>query len=79
MSQTIRWFSLGIALLVMLTLVSAQSPSMYPVANPSSGLGQSNGSQYSQFYQMISGPAPSNKISAPEQYDIAGHTPNNVT
>lgn len=78
MSHTIRWFSLGIALLVMLTLVSAQSPGMYSVTNPSSGLGQSNGSQYEQFYQMISGPAPSNKISAPEQYDIAGHTPNNV-
>ena len=78
MPQTIRWFTLGIALLVMLTLASAQTPSMYSVANPSSGLGQSNASQYSQFYQMLSGPAPSNKISAPEQYDITGHTPNNV-
>jgi hypothetical protein len=78
MSQAIRWSALGIVLLVMLTLVSAQSPSMYSVANPSSGLVQSNASQYSQFYQMISGPAPSTKISAPEQYDITGHTPNNV-
>ena len=78
MSQTIRWCVFGIALLVMLTLASAQTPSMYSVANPSSGLGQSNASQYSQFYQMLSGPAPSNKISAPEQYDIAGHAPNNV-
>ena len=78
MSKTIRWFALGITLLVMLTLVSAQSPSMYSVANPNSGLGQSNASQYSQFYQMTSGPAPSNKISAPEPYDITGHTPNNV-
>ena len=78
MSQTIRWFTLGIALLVMLTLASAQTPSMYSVGNPSSGSVQSNASQYSQFYQMVSGPAPSNKISAPEQYDITGHTPNNV-
>ena len=78
MSQTIRLFTLGIALLVMLTLASAQTPSMYSVGNPSSGSVQSNASQYSQFYQMVSGPAPSNKISAPEQYDITGHTPNNV-
>ena len=78
MSQIIRCFALGIALLVMLTLVSAQTPSMYSVGNPSSGSVQSNASQYSQFYQMVSGPAPSNKISAPEQYDITGHTPNNV-
>jgi len=78
MSQTVRCFSLGIALLVMLTLVSAQPPSTYSTANPSSGLVQSAASQYSQYYQIISGPAPSNKISAPEQYDIAGHTPNNV-
>lgn len=78
MSQTIRWFVLGMVLLVMLTLVSAQGLGTYSVVNPSSGLGQSNASQYSQFYQVISGPAPSNKISAPEQYDITGHTPNNV-
>ena len=63
MSQTVRSFAFGIALLVMLTLVSAPSPSIYPVANPPSGLVQSNASQYSQFYQMTSGPAPSNKIS----------------
>ena len=78
MSQTIRWFALGIVLLVLLTLASAQAPSTYSIANPSSGLVQNNASQYSEYYQMISGPAPSNKISAPEQYDITGHTPNNV-
>src|SRR5271157_2054898 len=78
MSQTIRCFALGIALLVMLTLVSAQAPSINSVDNPNYGLVQGNASQYSQFYQMLSGTAPSNLISAPEQYDITGHTPNNV-
>lgn len=78
MSQTIRWFALGIALLALLTLASVQAQSAYSIANPSSGLVQNNASQYSQYYQMTSGPAPSNKISAPEQYDITGHTPNTV-
>lgn len=78
MSQTTRWSALGVVLLFMLALVSAQNPSSYSIANPSSGLIQSNASQYSQYYQMISGPAPSNKISAPEQYDITGHSPNTV-
>lgn len=78
MSQTIKWFALGIALLVSLTLVSAQSPNITSIANPGFGLVQNDASQYSQYYQTVSGPAPSNKISAPEQYDITGHTPNNV-
>jgi hypothetical protein len=65
-------------LATLLTLVSAQAPIIYPVDNQSSGLVQSNASQYSHFYQMISGPAPSNKISAPVRFDILGHTPTTV-
>ena len=78
MSQKIRWFGLGITMLVLLALVSAQTTSINRTADPNSGLVQGNASQYSQYYQLISGPTPSNKISAPEQYDITGHTPNTV-
>jgi hypothetical protein len=78
MSQTIRWFTLGIALLALITMVSAQYPSSNSISNPTYGLVQGNNSQYSQYYQMLSGPAPSNLISAPEPYDIAGHSPNMV-
>lgn len=31
--------------------------------------------QYSQYYQMLNGPAPSTHISAPQQFDITGNAP----
>jgi hypothetical protein len=35
-------------------------------------------SQYSQYYQMLNGPVPSNHISAPQQFDVTGNTPSTV-
>jgi hypothetical protein len=39
---------------------------------------QSSASQYSQYYQMLNGPAPSNSISAPQQFSLAGNMPTTV-
>lgn len=78
MDKKIRFFGSGIAVFVMLALALAQAQSVSTNAPTNSGLVQSNASQYSQYYQIASGSAPSNKISAPEEYDISDHTPNTV-
>ncbi len=48
----------------------------YSTAAPVSGAVQT--SQYSQFYQMLNGPVPSNHIGVPQQYDIIGNLPSTV-
>jgi len=80
MSQSIGLFGLVFAILIPLALVSAQIQTISPslTVNHNSRLVQSNASQYSQYYQMVSGPAPSNRFSAPEQYDIRDHAPHMV-
>jgi hypothetical protein len=34
--------------------------------------------QYAQFYTMNAGPAPSNLVGAPQQYDVAGNVPTTI-
>ncbi len=50
----------------------------YSTVTPVSGTAQNNASQYSQYYQMLNGPVPSNHISAPQQFDITGNMPSTV-
>lgn len=51
-------------------------PSGYSAAMPTTA--QNTASQYSQYYQMLSGPAPSTHISVPVEYNIAGSYPSTV-
>jgi hypothetical protein len=72
---------LALILLVCLSGVQGQystPTSSYTAIAPVSGAAQSSASQYSQFYQMLNGPVPSNHISAPQQFDITGNMPSTV-
>jgi hypothetical protein len=70
---------LALALLMCLSGVQGQyttSPSGYSAAMPTAA--QNTASQYSQYYQMLSGPAPGTHISVPVEYNIAGNYPSTV-
>ncbi len=68
---------LALVLMACLSGVQAQytTPSSgYSTATPSATTAQ-NTDQYSQYYTMNTGTAPSFHIGAPQQFDIAGNTP----
>ena len=81
--KTCRIYSALLALILFVCLFGAQGQYNTPTSGYSaratiSDMAQSTTSQYSQFYQMLSGPAPSNHIITPRKYDITGNAPSTV-
>jgi hypothetical protein len=79
-----RIFSTLLALIVIACLFGAQGQFQGQYVTPSSGYSAAapsssqNPLQYSQFYTMPSGPAPSSPIGAPQQFEIAGNMPSTL-
>ena len=76
-----RLFQALLALILLTCLSGVQGQystpaSGYSTTAPVSGAVQT--SQYSQFYQMLNGPVPSNHIGAPQLYDMTGNLPSTV-
>jgi len=81
--KTRRICSALLALILFACLFGAQGQYSTPTGGysagaASSGMDQTTTWQYSQFYQMLGGPAPSNHISVPQKYDITGNAPSTV-
>ena len=81
--KTCRIYSALLALILFVCLFGAQGQYNTPTSGYSaratiSDMAQSTTSQYSQFYQMLSGPAPSNHIITPRKYDITGNAPSTI-
>jgi hypothetical protein len=81
--KTCRIYSALLALILSACIFGAQGQYSTPTSGYSasatiSDMAQSTTSQYSQFYQMLSGPAPSNHIITPRKYDITGNAPSTV-
>lgn len=79
--KNLRLFTALLALVLLMCLSGVQgqyttSPSGYTAAMPTAA--QNTASQYSQYYQMLSGPAPNTHISVPVEYAIAGNYPSTV-
>ena len=79
-----RLFSTILAIIVMACLFGVQGQFQGQYVTPSNGYSTAapsaalNPSQFSQFYTMTPGPAPSNPIGAPQQFEIAGNIPSTV-
>ncbi len=79
-----RLFSALLGIIVIACLFGAQGQFQEQYVTPSSGYSTAapnaaqNSLQYSQFYTMTTGSAPSNPIGAPQQYEIAGNMPSTV-
>ena len=74
----------GIQVLIVLIFLACLSgvegqygalTSGYQIGGETLGVAPDMATQYTQYYQMLSGPAPSNHISAPQQIDITGTAP----
>ncbi len=79
--KNLRLFAALLALVLLMCLSGAQGqyttmPSGYSTAMPTTA--QNMASQYSQYYQMLSGPAPNTHISVPVEYAVAGNYPSTV-
>ena len=66
-----RLFSTFLAIIVLACLFGVQGQIQVAPSTTAPSAAQ-NPAQFSQYYTMTSGPAPSNPISAPQQFEIAG-------